>query len=113
MTGTCAPCPICFSHNLHVAEWYDPDGTPAYRMVCDDCGYEDPDMFEEEYVAVDHWNRRVVKGYIDGMDPTDTMYDKLEEDDWDEPAHRSEVGDISWDIPVRHSLVEEPKKHRR
>lgn len=112
MNGTCAPCPVCYSHNLHVAEWYDSDGTPSYYMVCDDCGYEDPDKFEEEYVALDHWNRRVVKGYIDGKDPTDTMYDKLEEDDWDEKPRKSEVADISWDLPEGRFTSNQPRQPR-
>lgn len=93
-----ARCPACGGYNLHVAEWYDADGGSSYYMVCDDCGYEDPDKFEEEYVAVDHWNRRVVKGYIDGDDPTDTEYDQLDECDWcvmpERPVEKKDY--ISW-----------------
>lgn len=96
--NTAARCPACGSSNLHVAEWYNEDGDSTYYMVCDDCGYEDPDKFEEEYVAVDHWNRRVVKGYIDGEDPTDTEYDQLDELDWAViPEYdKSDKGHISW-----------------
>lgn len=93
---TTAPCPACGGYNLHVAEWYEPDGDSTYYMVCDDCGYQDPDRFEEEYVAVDHWNRRVVKGYIDGDDPTDTAYDRLEEDDFATFGEEDGVGEICW-----------------
>lgn len=96
MSTTSAPCPVCHGKNLHVAEIYDQDGEPVYKMVCDDCGYEDPDEFEEEYVAVDHWNRRVTKGYVEGTDMTETDYDKLEEDDWECRAKQSGVGAISW-----------------
>lgn len=81
-------------------------------MVCDDCGYQDPDLFEEEYVAVDHWNRRVVKGYVEGDDPTDTMYDMLDDDDWVEKPSNSNVGDISWDMPSGRYDIREPKRRR-
>lgn len=112
MSGTSAPCPVCHGKNLHVAECYDGDGSSAYRMVCDDCGYQDPDLFEEEYVAVDHWNRRVVKGYVEGDDPTDTMYDMLDDDDWVEKPSNSNVGDISWDMPSGRYDIREPKRRR-
>ena len=83
MSGQFAPCPSCSSNSsIHVAEWFSDDGTPTYYCVCDDCGYEDPDKFDDDMLAIDHWNRRVSKGYVDGDDPTDTEYDKLQEDDW-------------------------------
>ena len=73
-----APCPKCNrSGGIHVSEWYNDDGGSSYFCVCDNCGYEDPDRFEEEYVAVDHWNRRVSKGYIDEQDLTETDFDDL------------------------------------
>lgn len=107
---TWAPCPSCQGHHLHVAEWYDDDGGTTYYVVCDDCGYEDPDKLEEEYVAVDHWNRRVVKGYVDGDDPTETRYDKLEEDDFIERGNNSVVDDISWVGPGMHIMEPEDDK---
>lgn len=99
MSAQIAPCLVCGGYNLHVAEWYDSDGSPSYYMVCDDCGYEDPDKFEEEYVALDHWNRRVAKGYIDGDDPTDTMFDQLDEYDMETipiPEEAETVNATSW-----------------
>lgn len=103
MSTTAARCPACNGTNLHVAEWFDNDGDVTYYMVCDDCGYEDPDKFEEEYVAIDHWNRRVVTGYVDGVDPTDTEYDQLDEGDWSviPETGNSPKGNISWGIPER------------
>ncbi|RAP50631.1 MAG: hypothetical protein BZ138_06475, partial [Methanosphaera sp. rholeuAM270] len=49
----------------------------------DNCGYEDPDKFDDAYLARDHWNRRVANGFVSGDDPTDTVFDRLEEDDWE------------------------------
>ena len=92
-----APCPQCNGHNIHIAEWYSEfSGDTEYYCVCDDCGYEDPDKFEEEYVAVDHWNRRVATGYLDGSDPTDGDYDKLQEDDWEADEIENPAGKIKW-----------------
>lgn len=93
-----APCPECKGTNIHVAEWYDDSGSPSYYCVCDDCGYEDPDKFEDECVALDHWNRRVATGYLDGEDPTDTEYDMLDEGDEGtiEYIDKNEIKDIKW-----------------
>ena len=99
-----ACCPSCKSVNTHIAEWYDDDGETSYYVVCDDCGYEDPDKFEEEFVAVDHWNRRVTKGYVEGDDPTDTVFDKLEEDDWENRVNSSVISDISWNPGGMHVI---------
>ena len=82
MSGTFEACPVCDGHSIHIAEWYTEDGSPTYYCVCDDCGHEDPDKFDDYNLARDHWNRRVAKGYVGGEDPTDTVYDKLQEDDW-------------------------------
>lgn len=74
-------CPVCHSPHIHVAEWYSDSGETEYYCVCDDCNFEDPDRFTEPYVAVDHWSRRVVTGYVGGTDPTDTEYDQLDDND--------------------------------
>lgn len=84
-----SPCPKCKRRRIHVAEWYDNDGGSTYYCICDDCGYADPDRFEEEYVAIDHWNRRVSKGYLEG-DATETDFDNLlvdESDYYEEPNY--------------------------
>ena len=84
LTQEYAPCPSCQGNYIHVAEWYSEAGETEYYCVCDECGYEDPDRFDDPYVAIDHWSRRVSTGYLGGEDPTDTEFDKLDESDWEE-----------------------------
>lgn len=72
------PCPDCNSRDIHVAEHYDDCGNIGYYCQCDDCGFQDPDLFDEENLAIDHWNRRVVNGYVNN-DLTITDYDKTNE----------------------------------
>lgn len=105
-----SPCPQCHSRRIHIAEWYRDDSETEYYGVCDDCGYEDPDRFEEPDVAVDHWNRRVVMGYIDGEDPTDTEYDKLEEDDWDKSRIRTTIPANAWGVAMDGMHVFDPNE---
>ena len=104
MLSQYAPCPVCQSSRIHVAEWYTDSGEAEYYCVCDDCGYADPDRFEEEYVAVDHWNRRVSTGYLDGDDPTDTEYDRLDDSDRDTE---------DFDLVEELKRYEQPARRRR
>lgn len=116
---TISRCPICQGNNIHIAEWYDDEGSSTYYCVCDDCGYADVDRFDDENVAIDHWNRRVVPGYIDGDDPTDTAYDKLDDSDSDELSGREQnededcVGPISWcaysNVRLRRAVMKDDK----
>lgn len=106
-----APCPQCHGTHCHIAEWYDRQGEIEYYIVCDDCGYEDPDKFDDRNLAKDHWNRRVATGYTEGEDPTHTVYDQLHEENW-EPEHAEDVvGAIDWGIPDGMHLVDVDLSH--